>query len=107
MAFMAPSQEERRKPPSFRRVGDLVVEESDMLVYEFVIDNITESNPTAAAYWQLEDWLKTDSGQWILEHSVDEPYILWYENAIYGGYTYRIMVRLRKQDQTYFALKYK
>jgi len=108
MARMAPSQEERRKPPSFRRVGDQVVEESDMLAHEFQIDDgISESNPTAAAHWALEDWLKTDPGQWILEHSVEEPYIVWYENTIYGGYTYRMIVRLRKQDQTFFKMKFK
>ena len=107
MARMAPSQEERYKPPSFRRVDDYVVEESDMLVYEFVVDGISESNPTAAAHWQLEDWLKTDPGQWIQEHCVEEPYIVWYENAIYGGYTYRMMARLRKQDQTFFKMKFK
>ena len=65
MARMAPSQEDRRKPPSFRRVGDQVIEESDMLAHEFQINGITESNPTAAAHWALEDWLKTDPGQWI------------------------------------------
>ena len=68
---------------------------------------IIESNPTAAAHRALQTWLKTDPGQWILEHSVEEPYIVWYENAIYGGYTYRMMARLRKQDQTFFKMKFK
>ena len=107
MARMASSQEERYKPPSFRRVDDLVVEEYDMLAHEFQINGITESNETAAAHFNLQAWLKTDPGQWILEHSVEEPYIVWYENAIYGGYTYRMMARLRKQDQTFFKMKFK
>lgn len=89
MARMAPSQEDRYKPPSFKRVDDRVVEESDMLAHEFQINGIT--NP----------------GQWILEHSVEEPYIVWYENAVHGGYTYRMMARLRKQDQTFFKMKFK
>ena len=105
MARMAPSQEERRKPPSFRRVGDQVVEEADMLAHEFQIDGIT--NPDSDVDRNLQAWLKTDPGQWILEHSVEEPYIVWYENAIYGGYTYRMMARLRKQDQTFFKMKFK
>ena len=105
MARMAPSQEERRKPPSFRRVGDQVVEESDMLIYEFQINGIT--NPDSDVDRNLQAWLKTDPGQWILEHCVEEPYIVWYENAIYGGYAYRMMARLRKQDQTFFKMKFK
>ena len=105
MARMAPSQEERRKPPSFKRVDDHVIEESDMLVHEFQINGIT--NPDSDVDRNLQAWLKTDPGQWILEHCVEEPYITWYENAINSGYTYRMMARLRKQDQTFFKMKFK
>lgn len=107
MARMAPSQEERRKPPSFRRVDNLVVEESDMQVYEFITSDLSNTDPDVSANINIKAWLKTDPGQWILEHSVEEPYIVWYENAIYGGYTYRMMARLRKQDQTFFEMKFK
>lgn len=107
MARMAHSQEERYKPPSFRRVDDRVVEESDMLAHEFQINGVRESNETAAAHFNLQAWLKTDPGQWILEHCVEEPYIVWYESIVYGGYTYRMMARLRKQDQTFFKMKFK
>ena len=100
------SQQNQYKPASFRRVDDRVVEESDMLVHEFVVDNL-ESNPMFITDSNVRAWLKTDPGQWILEHSVEEPYIVWYENAIYGGYTYRMMARLRKQDQTFFKMKFK
>lgn len=105
MARMLPSQEDRHKPPSFRRIDDHVVEESDMLAHEFVVDGITK--PDTDVYRNLEAWLKTDPGQWILEHCVEEPYIVRNENVIYGGYTYRMMARLRKQDQTFFKMKFK
>ena len=105
MGRMAPSQEERYKPPSFKCVDDHVVEESDMPVYEFQINGIT--NPDFDADRNLQTWLRTDPGQWILEHCVEEPYITWYENAINSGYTYRMMARLRKQDQTFFKMKFK
>ena len=100
------SEQNRYKPASFRRVDDRVIEESDMLVHEFVVDN-SESNPMFITDSNLRAWLKTDPGQWIQEHSVEEPYIVWYENAIYGGYTYRMMARLHKQDQTFFKMKFK
>jgi hypothetical protein len=109
MARMAPSQEDRYKPPLFKRVDDHIVEESDMLAHEFQIgfqiDGIT--NPGSDVNRNLQAWLKTDPGQWILEHCVEEPYIVWYENPMYGGYTYRMMARLRKQDQTFFKMKFK
>lgn len=107
MARMAPSQEEQRKPPSFRRVDDHVVEESDMLVYEFMTSDLSDTDPSVSANINTKAWLKTDPGQWVLEHSVEEPYIIWYENAVHGGYTYRMMARLRKQDQTFFEMKFR
>jgi hypothetical protein len=76
-----------------------------MLAHEFQINGIT--NPDSDVDRNLQAWLKTDPGQWILEHCVEEPYIVWYENIRYGGYTFRMIVRLRKQDQTFFKMKFK
>jgi len=100
------SRERRIKPTSFRRVDDHVIEESDMLVHEFTVDNM-ESNQMFIAHSNLDTWLKTDEGQWILDNCVEAPYIVWYKNAIYGDCTYRIIARLVAQHQTYFLLKYK
>lgn len=102
----AMSRERRCKPTSFRIVDDYVIEESDMLVHEFTVDNM-ESNHMFIAHSNLATWLETDAGQWILDHCVEAPYIMWYKNAIYGDCTYRILARLVAQNQTYFALKYK
>ena len=107
MARMAPSQEDRYKPPSFRRVDDHVVEESDMLAHEFTTSWLANTEPAVSANINIQAWLKTDPGQWIQENCVEEPYIVWYENAVHGGYTYRMMARLRKQDQTFFKMKFK
>lgn len=106
MARMYSSQEERYKPPMFRRIGDQVIEESDMLVKEFTVDGLTHPDPAQSAI-NIKAWLKTDPGQWILEHCVEEPYIVWHESIYSYGYTYRIIARLRKQDQTFFKMKFK
>ena len=91
----------------FRMVDDRVVEESDMLVHEFMTSDLSNTDPSVSANINIKAWLKTDPGQWILEHCVEEPYITWYENVLYGGYTYRVIARLRKQDQTFFKMKFK
>ena len=72
MAMIAPSQDERYKAPAFRRVDDQVFEESDMLVKEFTVDGLTHPDPAQSAI-NIKAWLKTDPGQWLLEHCVEEP----------------------------------
>lgn len=105
--WVSMSQDERYKPPSFRRVDDQIVEESDMQVYEFITSDLSNTDPDVSANINIKAWLKTDPGQWILEHSVEKPYIVCFENIRYGGYTFRMIVRLRKQDQTFFEMKFK
>jgi hypothetical protein len=101
------TQEKRYKPRSFRIVDDKVVEESDFIVNEFVSDYSDSTNPTLSAHINMRAWLKTDPGQWVLKHCVEEPYVVWHQNTNYDGYTYRIIARLCTQDQTFFVLKYK
>jgi hypothetical protein len=100
-------QEKRYKPRSFRIVDDKVVEESDFLVNEFSRSYLTNTEPNVIAYINMRTWLKTDPGQWILKHCVEEPYVVWHQNIHLDGYTYRIIARLRTEDQLLFVLKFK
>jgi hypothetical protein len=101
------TQEKRYKPRSFRRVDDKVVEESDFLVNEFSRPYLTNTSVDWSAITNLQAWLKTDPGQWVLKHCVEEPYIVWQQNIYLDGYTYRIIARLRTEDQLLFVLKFK
>ena len=101
------TQEKRYKPRSFRIVDDKVVEESDFLVNEFSRPYLTNTESSVSAHINLRAWLKTDPGQWVLEHCVEEPYVVWHQNQHFDGYTYRIIARLRTEDQLLFVLKFK
>lgn len=101
------TQEKRYKPRSFRIVDDKVVEESDFIVNEFVSVYSVTTNATKFADINMRAWLKTDPGQWVLKHCVEEPYVVWHEDTIYVVYTYRIIARLCTQDQLLFVLKFK
>jgi hypothetical protein len=101
------TQEKRYKPRSFRIVDDKVVEESDVLVNEFSRSYLTNTEPNVIAHINLLAWLKTDPGQWILKRCVEEPYVVWHQNIYLDGYTFRIIARLRTEDQLLFVLKFK
>ena len=101
------TQEKRYKPRSFRIVDDKVVEESDFIVNEFSRPYLTNTEPSVSAYINMRTWLKTDPGQWVLKHCVEEPYVVWHRNIQFDGYTYRIIARLRTENQLLFVLKFK
>ena len=101
------TQEKRYKPTSFRIVDDKVVEESDFLVNEFSRYYLTNTEPNVIAHINLMAWLHSDPGQWVLKHCVEEPYVVWHQNIYLDGYTYRIIARLRTEDQLLFVLKFK
>jgi len=105
MARMAPSQENRYKPPSFRRIDDQVIEESDVAVFTFNIGDTED--PDIIAGFSIQDWQKSESGRWVHEHCVEIPYWIRRMTPMVYGYQYVIMTRLTKQNETFFKMKFK
>ena len=105
MARMAPSQENRYKPPSFRRIDDQVIEESDVAVFTFNIGDTED--PDIIAGFSIQDWQKSESGRWVHEHCVEIPYWIRRMTPTVYGYQYVIMTRLTKQNETFFKMKFK
>lgn len=54
----------------------------------------------------IYDWQQTDSGKYIMKHSVPEPQ--WRREIDYAtyGYTYGIFAYLTPEQLTYYKLKY-
>jgi hypothetical protein len=105
MARMAPSQENRFKPPSFRRIDDQVIEESDVAVFTFNIGDTED--PDIIAGFSIQDWQKSESGRWVHAHCVEIPYWIRRMTPMVYGYQYVIMTRLTKQNETFFKMKFK
>jgi hypothetical protein len=96
---------EHYKPPRCRLVDGVVVEESDVVVHQFSIGD--SDDPDIIAGFNLAKWQDSEAGQWVFEHCVGEPYWVRSMNTWSYAYQYRIMARLRKQDQTFFELKFR
>jgi hypothetical protein len=96
---------EHYKPRSVRLVGNEAVEESDVVVHQFAVGD--SDDPDIIAGFNISDWQKTEIGQWVIEHCVERPYWVRSMNTWTYSYQYRIMARLRKQDQTFFELKFR
>lgn len=64
-------------------------------------------DPDFLISWPLYEWQQSESGKWVLEHSVTEP--IWSREISVEtyGYRYLIIAELSKSDYTFFNLKYK
>lgn len=96
---------EHYKPRQWRLVDGVVVEESDVIVHQFSVGD--SEDPDIIAGFNITDWQKTEVGQWVFKHCIGEPYWVRSVNTWSYSYQYRIMARLRKQDQTFFELKFR
>jgi uncharacterized protein YycO len=93
------------KPQSVRVVGDNAIEESDVMIARFAVADVDD--PDIVAEVHISEWQNTEAGQWVFEHCVDKPYWVRSLDIWSYAYQYRIMARLRKQDQTFFELKFR
>lgn len=51
-------------------------------------------------------WQNSESGQWVMENAVEQPYWTRQMDTWNYGYQYKIMARLSEQNITYFNLKF-
>lgn len=73
-------------------------------VHEFSLGDVED--PAIYAAQPIYEWQKTESGKWVMEHSVPEPH--WNIGFNYSHYGYRVMIiaNLQEHDATFYQLKY-
>ena len=93
------------KAPEYKLVDNNVVRFSDVKVHEFTMGDVED--PDLYAAQPIMDWQQSEAGQWIMANAVETPF--WHRvNDPYNfGHKYYIIARLKDQDQTYWALKWK
>ena len=96
---------EHYKPRRVRIVDGVHIEESDVLVHEFTVGDAED--PDLIAGFSIQDWQKSESGRWVYEHCVEEPYWIRMMDHLAWGYQYKILARMTKKNETFFKLKYK
>jgi hypothetical protein len=92
------------KPPEYRLINNKVVKFADVAVHEFSIGDVDDPDLYAAV--PLYKWQQSEAGKWIMDHAVETPHWQRVTDPHTFGYRYRIVARLREQDQTYWTLKW-
>ena len=93
------------KAPEWKLIDGAAVKFSDVKVHEFTMGDVED--PDLYAAQPIMAWQTSEAGQYIMEHAVDTPF--WHRmiNPYNYGWTYYIIARLKEQDHTYWALKWK
>jgi hypothetical protein len=88
----------------FNLVHDQVVEIKEVVVHTFSLSDVDDPDLYAAE--PLLAWQNSESGQWIMEHAVEQP--VWHrmlDMSIYA-YKYKITAKLTDKDYTFWCLKW-
>jgi hypothetical protein len=92
------------EPPEVQLVNGRPVKISTVVVHEFTMGDVEDPDLYAAE--PLLAWQKSEAGEWIMSHSVDQPQ--WHRTVDYNSYGYRYCItsRLKEQDELFFKLKF-
>jgi hypothetical protein len=85
-------------------IDDQVVEVKDVVVHTFTLSDVDDPDIYAAG--PIFDWERSEAGQWIMAHAVEQP--VWHRTVdpVMYGYKYKIKARLKAVDYTFWALKW-
>ena len=93
------------EPTDVQLIDGRPVKISTVVVHEFVMGDVEDPDLYAAE--PLLAWQKSEAGEWIMLHSVNQPQ--WHRSVDYAscGYRYCVTARLKEQDEIFFKLKFK
>jgi hypothetical protein len=73
-------------------------------VHHFKMGDVDD--PEIYAAQPLYEWEKSEVGQWIMEHAVDQPEFHITKSYELWGYLVVVTANLNSEDATYFSLKW-
>ena len=76
----------------------------DVIVHSILMGDVEDPDLFVAdPIWK---WQQTDSGKFVMEHAVDQPY--WHRTIDYNtyGHRYDIVARLSEQNEIFWRLKW-
>ena len=85
-------------------IDDQVVEVKTVVVHTFMLGDVDDPDIYAAG--PIFDWERSEAGQFVFKHAVEQP--VWHrmvDSSCYG-YKYKITARLKAVDYTFWALKW-
>lgn len=80
------------------------MEVKEVVVHIFDLSDVED--PDLYAAQPLWEWQQSESGKWVMEHSVDVP--VWHRmlDSLMYGYRYKITAKLTDKDYTFWTLKW-
>jgi hypothetical protein len=73
-------------------------------VHSFVIGDVEDPDLYAAE--PILTWQKSDSGDWIMKHAVEQPEWVRAVDHMTYGFKYNIKAKLSESDYVFWKLKY-
>lgn len=105
MASAFQTEQSHWQPEQVKIVDGKPVRFRDVCIQEIDLGDVEDPDLLVAdPIWR---WQQTDEGKFIMEHAVDTPY--WTRTFDYNtyGHKYRIMARLKEQDETFWRLRWR
>ena len=92
-------------PPMVKIEGDRLVPQQDVVVHKFRLGDVDD--PDIYAAQAIISWQESDSGRWIMQNAVNQPF--WIRNTNQRDFyiEYHIVARLREPDEVFWRLKFK
>lgn len=92
------------QPAQVKIIDGKAVAFRNVVVHTIQIGDVEDPDLYVAG--PIWDWQQSDSGKFVLEHTVEEPY--WHHVPDLASYsqTYHIVARLSEQNETFWRLKY-
>lgn len=75
-----------------------------VIVHEFIVTGIED--PEIFAAEPLLKWEKSEQGQWVMAHAIEEPVWHQHQDMLNWGHRFVIIAKLRGRDYTYWAMKW-
>lgn len=75
-----------------------------MVVHRFTMGDVDD--PDLYAAQPLWEWQQSEMGQWVMNHSVDQPEWRRHMNVSLYGYEYIVVAKLTARDYTFWVLKW-
>jgi hypothetical protein len=75
-----------------------------LVVHTFKLGDVDD--PEMYVAQPLWEWQESPAGQWVMEHSIEQPVWQRYIDTNHYMQVYKVVADLSEQDATYFQLKW-
>lgn len=100
--------DQKTKPThKFMTIDNKVHEIHDVVVYRRSYSEWFMDDYPGDIAQDIVEWMKTDVGKWVREHSIDEPIIHKNINHLSATIDVALVARLKDIDNFVYALKYR